>query len=182
MKIIFLDIDGVLNTECYINHFWEYCKLNDLARPEAKKDFNELMRDFYGNLFDPISVSALKYIVDQTGAKIIISSSWRGSGEEWCKMMWVERGLPSEVIGITPHMSRRHEDFSLPFLERLERGHEIADWLDHTNEAIDSYVIIDDDNDMLEGQLEYFVQTNPIYGLTFQDALKSVEILNKITK
>jgi hypothetical protein len=179
MKIIFLDIDGVLNTESYIVHFWEYCNINNIQRPVAKKDFNELMRDSYGNKFCPIAVRALKWIVDETGAKIVISSSWRGSGEQWCKDMWKERELPSEVIGITPHMSRRHSDSSLPFLERLERGHEIQDWINSSKEDIESYVIIDDDNDMLESQLPNFVRTNEVYGITLLDAEKAINILNK---
>jgi len=55
MKIIFLDIDGVLN-----------------VIPQG--------RDKYGMIFHPEFVENLKYIIEQTNAKIVISSSWRIDG------------------------------------------------------------------------------------------------------
>jgi hypothetical protein len=41
-----------------------------------------------------------------------------------------------------------------------------------------SYVIIDDDADMLPEQQENFVQTNQFYGITLADAEKAIKILN----
>ena len=55
MKIIFLDIDGVLN-----------------VIPQG--------RDEYGAIFHPEFVANLKHIIDKTGAKLVISSTWRMSG------------------------------------------------------------------------------------------------------
>ena len=86
-KIIFIDIDGVLNTERH----HEYCDKNDLNNS-----------DDYGYLFDPMAVKNLARIVNETGADIVISSSWKYSGLSTLLDMWNERGLPGRVIDITP--------------------------------------------------------------------------------
>lgn len=62
MKIIFLDIDGVLNV-----------------------NFNG--RDKYGRIFHPNFVDNLRDIINRTGAKIVISSTWKMSGLDVMKQM-----------------------------------------------------------------------------------------------
>ena len=62
MKIVFLDFDGVMDT-AYYGHV--------LAK-EGK-----LGSDEYGVVFDPNCVRNLKYIVERTGADIVITSSWK---------------------------------------------------------------------------------------------------------
>jgi len=69
------------------------------------------------------------------------------------------------------------------------RGHEIKYWLDNTNDNIESYVILDDDDDMLDSQLNNFVKTSDNidhidcidigYGLTKLCAKKAIQILNE---
>ena len=54
-KVIFLDIDGVLN-----------------IIPQG--------RDQYGSLFHPQFEDNLQYLIEQTKADIVISSTWRYSG------------------------------------------------------------------------------------------------------
>ena len=65
MKILFLDIDGVLNPGQYNKYMIE----NNL------NDFDE-----NGSIFDPNAVDNLRYIIDYTNADIIISSIWRYDG------------------------------------------------------------------------------------------------------
>lgn len=130
-----------------------------------------MLRDEFGNIFDPLTIRYLKYIINKTDAKTVVTSTWRLSGIEFIKSMWKQRGLPGEVIGITP------------FLSGKIRGEEIRSHLMLENQKgidIESYVIIDDDNDMLEGQKNNFVRTNPVYGLTLSDAEKCIEILNRL--
>ena len=65
MKVIFLDIDGVLNTPASI-------KLAPI--------FVEGAPTWYGrhlHAFDKNCISALNKITDATKAKIVISSTWR---------------------------------------------------------------------------------------------------------
>lgn len=173
-KIIFLDIDGVLNVEVYINAFWDICKRMELSRTQAASLRMEQMRDDYGNLFCPTATRKLEWLIEITKAKIVISSTWRMSGLEQMQAMWKDRKLPGEVIDITPiHITKREPGKS--FSERLERGNEIKEWLSKHKE-IKRYVIFDDDNDMLPEQLPYFVQTDEVYGITTANVLQAVEI------
>lgn len=169
MKVIFLDIDGVLNTESYITAVWDVVERMDKIS-NSKNNIMEYLHDQYGSLFDPMAIRFLKHICDQTGAKIVISSTWRHSGLGEMQDMWKHRNLPSEVIGITPDHSRKTGS-------TLQRGKEIAEWLsEHTD--VESYVIIDDDADMESEQFRNFVNTDPQYGLTKSDAKKAIEILS----
>lgn len=166
MKAIFLDLDGVLNTEIFVSCYWHICKSAGYIKKEAKELRQFLMRDEFGNLFDPMTIRCLKYIIEETGAKIIISSTWRASGLKVMQLMWEMRDIPGEVIDITPFLN-------------TERGEEIAEWL--RNNEVESYVIIDDDSDMLPEQMASFVKTDFRYGLTWNDAEKCIQILNKST-
>jgi hypothetical protein len=160
MKVIFLDIDGVLN----------------VMHSE---------RDEYGAIFHSNFVENLGRIIDETGAKIVISSSWRHSGLQRMLDMWKFRNLPGEVIGITPDLWRQVEGED--FHERMQRGHEIQVVLDLKPE-ITNYVILDDDEDMLPNQLGNFVCcANNInhpdcidigYGLTNECTNRAIRILN----
>ena len=159
MKVIFLDIDGVLNV-CY----GEY--------------------DKYGQEFHPLFVDNLRLIIEATGAKIVISSSWRMSGLQTMKDMWKYRNLPGEIIDITPDGWVLYKKGLVP--QDYDRGHEIKYWLEHNE--VENYVIIDDDTDMLPEQLNNFVRTaNNLdhdgavdfgYGLTEKCGIKAVKILN----
>ena len=174
-KVLFLDIDGVFNVEVFINAFWLFCKQLEMKRPEAKKAFNELLRDGHGNLFCPTTVNMLEWIIKETGADIVISSTWRYSGLSVMQEMWKSRALPGTVIDITPVINA---PANIEFKEAAERGNEIAAWI-LKHPEYNRYCIVDDDNDMLESQKDYFVQTNSFYGLTNSDANRVVEILNK---
>jgi hypothetical protein len=165
MKVIFLDIDGVLNTGAYSVHFFELMKLIDKTRKEAKAFRQEILRDEFGNKFDPLTIDALKNIIEATGAKIVVSSTWRKSGLYFIEKMWEFRDLPGEIIDITPILN-------------TPRGEEIDYWLKENE--VDSYLILDDDRDMLPEQESNFIRTNGTYGLTLTDAEKAIEILNKV--
>jgi len=176
MKVIFLDIDGVLNVEVYIVAFWDICKRINLARPEANLLRLESIRDDYGNLFCPMATNRLAWIISATEAKIVISSTWRMSGLTTMQDMWKHRELAGEVIDITPVNRNRVNDLS--FNERNERGHEIKQWLT-AHPEVEQYVIFDDDDDMLPEQLDNFIQTDEVYGITLKDAEKAIKILTQ---
>jgi len=162
MKIIFLDIDGVLNV--------------------IPQEYDE-----FGGLFHEKFVDNLRWIIEQTNAKIVISSTWRHDGLKSIKNMWKKRNLPGEIIGITPNEVDVVNRGTCKFYDLVSRGHEIQQWINDNN--IKHYCIIDDDNDMLQSQKENFVRTaNNIkhpdcidigYGLTKQCAVNVVSILNK---
>ncbi len=158
-KILFLDFDGVLNPK-----WWE-----------RKKPLDE-----YGVSFDPKTVACLEKIIAETGANIVISSSWKNMGLSVVQDMWRERGLPGKVIDITPDYlgesllcSELNNDDVL-----YERGCEIKGWLSLHKDEISHYAILDDMDDILPEQQQRFVQTDPDLGLTEADAKQIIFMLN----
>lgn len=159
-KIIFLDFDGVLNT-CW----WE----------------RKTPIDKYGYAFDPNAVANLAKIINETGADIVVSSSWKCLGLAKLKKMWKERNLPGKVIDVTPNSVGDefllHAD--LDDIDLLSiRGQEIKEWLMLNGKDLTHYVILDDMDDILQEQEDHFVWIDPEVGITKDDALKAIAILN----
>ena len=129
--------------------------------------------DAYGTVFDPECIWNLRQIIDKTGAKIVVSSSWKDllSFEELLDM-WEIRGLPGEVIGTTPYT-----------LECRNRGDEIDLWLKECDEEC-QYVILDDidASNFNEHQLSRLVVVDSVQGLNEVTAEKAIGIFNAITK
>lgn len=121
MKVLFLDIDGVLNN-------------------------NHTLERFEGALgIDPAMVKSLKFILYQTKAKVVLSSTWRLYPSAKAE---VERVLaPYEVIDVTPDNNGL-----------TSRGTEIQQWLD-AHPEVERYAILDDNEDFLEHQKPNFFQT-----------------------
>lgn len=164
-KVVFLDIDGVLNTK------WWYTQM-DRNTPKDK----------YGYAFDPNAVANLKKIIDETGADIVISSSWKSFGISELEDMWQDRGLPGKLIGITPN-TVSDEMLLNADLDNMElfsiRGTEIKEWLTKHGKHVSHYAIIDDMDNMLTEQRLHFVKTDPEIGITVEDAEKAIMILNQ---
>lgn len=174
MKVIFLDIDGVLN----------------LRRRE---------RDRYGSLFHKQFVDNLDRIIKETDAKIVISSTWRSSGLDVMQKMWRDRKLPGEVIDITGRLSFAKQGYgSAPRgceidMWLSDQGFQRINWCDETQikylemSKVKNYIILDDDSDMLYNQREHFVRCSRNhthkdniegYGLTSKLADRAIDILN----
>lgn len=148
MKIIFLDVDGVLN----MHGSGGYMALN------RKR------------------MQLLQEIIENTGAVIVLSSTWRILDRSMKKLSrnLSYRGL--KIYDTTPQFGLKDSG------ERYYRGHEIQYWLDNHPE-VTNYVIIDDDSDMLDSQLRNFVQTDGQIGLTETLAYRAAYILNNgVTK
>lgn len=148
--VIFLDFDGVLNTEQY------QAQLAIDGKPT---------KDAWGPLFDPRAVANLRKIIEATDAGIVISSSWRyAHGLGSLRMMWEVHELPGEILDIIPCGATY-----------ISRGEDIECWLDRNGRP--DYVIIDDLDDFFSSQRECYVEISPIVGITVQNALKAIEIL-----
>ena len=165
MKVIFLDIDGVINSGD---------NMRALHRLHVNHGIGET-RDQHGQLFDERCVNFLDIIIRETCAKLVISSTWRFHGTLRLRHMWDDRSLPGEIIGVTP----KHPNPEL--MERYyepgaARGYEIQEWLDNHPEVTD-YVILDDDSDMLSHQK--FVKCGNHYGITYEVMMEAISILNK---
>ncbi len=90
MKVIFLDFDGVLNSEEFF--------IMSHHSADDKKGWTET------DDFDPYAVKLLNQITKATGAKIVISSAWRINRTiEWLKALMYAVGVTGEIIDKTKH-------------------------------------------------------------------------------
>lgn len=160
MKIVFLDYDGVLNYEKFY-----------VGRDLSNLDEYPLCE------ICPVAVANLNRILKETGAKVVVSSTWRyGRTIGELQNILEQRGFSGEIIGATPIDNTRHH----------VRGNEILKWIQDnpltTGEPVyfdyKEYVIIDDDEDMLYQQRNNFLQTSPFDGLTVEGADSAISILN----
>ena len=151
-KIIFLDFDGVLNTEHY----------QDLLQYQGKP-----WQDEHGAFFDPNAVKQLKRIIDATDADIVVESSWKYLGLDAMNELWKVRNLPGTIIDITPSLLGK------------SKGVEIASWLYKYAKQDLRYVIIDDEYVILDSQLPHFILTNPYEGITEEQANRAISMLNE---
>lgn len=150
MKIIFLDIDGVLNSTKY-------------DRERKQND---------GNI-DITRLSLLKRLVDSTNAKIVLTSTWRKYWESDKKIISktgaeIDRAFASqglEILDKTPSLG--------------ERKDEISAWLNQKND-IDAFCIIDDLPFGWEELSPFVITTNPRIGRGFEEKhlRDAVEFLN----
>ncbi len=154
-KIIFLDFDGVL-----CNHESITAGYHARTAPE---------QDPYGPHAD--CVAALNRIIEETGAAIVVSSTWRK-----CQMprgtmadtlnRW---GVKGTVRAVTPILNGDEYSYR-------RRGAEIQKYLDSERHPVESFVILDDDSDM--GDLRHrLIRTDNVIGLTQDDATKAIEML-----
>jgi len=149
MNIVFLDVDGVLNSRDYT----AYC--------------SEKYGEHYGAWkipFDPKCMENLKKIVEETKSKIVISSTWRKHEKNMEKLMGAlkEYDLDEEVIGKTADLG-------------TTRGQEIGEFLKALG-GKHNFVILDDDNDM-EEFMPHLVLTKFSTGLTEKEANEAIAML-----
>jgi hypothetical protein len=135
MKIVFLDIDGVLNCR---DQWTEIPSLSGRRHDGLK--------------IDPVAVSRLNKIA--IGCSVVVSSSWRFNfTPEELRIELLRFGLDPTI----PFIDRTS------LADRPQRGDEIRDWLDeHLDVA--SFVVLDDDNDM-DAVRHRFVKTSWANGL-----------------
>ena len=148
MKIIFLDFDGVITTPAS-----RWCV--DLEK-----------------------VKHIQSIIHHTGAKLVISSSWatgsRNAEEFVSKVFGLFSDLTKSVIKDSIFINSIIDvtDHRIGSM----RGDQIQNWLD--SHEVESYVIIYDDDDMLEEQLFNFVQTDSYEGITEREVHLAIDVLN----
>lgn len=138
-------------------------------------------KDRFGYEFDPVAVENLSKIIAESNADIVVSSSWKCFGLDGMQEMWKERNLPGKIIGVTPNTIS--DDMLLNMdIDELEevaiRGYEIEEWLSLHGKNVSNYVILDDIDSFLTSQKAHLVLTNPIVGVTEEDATKAILILN----
>ncbi len=139
MKVVFQDIDGVLNSR------------DDFTETSGVHVINKNM------------LQRLKKILDCTGAKVVLSSTWRFDS----KGINIVRSNLQEI---------GHEIFSVtPNIDIFDRKTEIKTWLEDHPEVV-LWVVLDDwpDADLGDGS---FVRTHFDEGLTDFHVSKCIDIL-----
>lgn len=151
--ILFLDIDGVLNSPAY-------------ARAER---FERSINSRWP--IDPACMARLNAVLAATGAAIVVSSAWRSAvnfGRLNLREFTVflrHKGLRAQtpILGVTPDKMTG------------TRGHEIGIWL--SENAYGRYCAVDDWDDGITACGHPLVQTNVEIGLTDTDAERLCELL-----
>ncbi len=149
MKIIFLDIDGVLNDSEYFKSNHEEVKqmYRDRKYNSDNIELNVLLEMMN---IDLKKVTILKEVTDITGTKIIITSSIKKKKHyQYIETKLIELGLP--IIGITND-------------EIYDRGTGIKHYL--LEHEVSEYVILDDSvfDDYDEELLKHLVRTDFFMG------------------
>lgn len=158
MKVIFLDVDGVLNSN--YSH--------SISTNEKGWMWDEIS-DFH--------LEKLKRIVDETDAKIVLSSSWR----VYHPILTGETEITDELLKV---LVEKFEKLGLsiydvtPELRLQIRGNEIMEWINRHSE-VSNYVIIDDEYEFRYEQEPFVVRTTMINGLTDELSDLAISILNR---
>lgn len=166
-KVLFLDFDGVLNTEKYQAEL----------RAAGKSGWDD-----FGQLFDPEAVENLKMILDAVpGVLLVINSSWKLEGLNTMRAMWKARELPGSIHSVTPDYVPDLVNIDLDNYENIAllagKGNEVKQWLSNNAPEGCAYVIFDDMPDFLPEQEEHLICVNPISGITMEDAMKAISLL-----
>ncbi len=164
MNIIFLDFDGVLNSDSYHKH--EIFGGRDFT---VSDQLLALRRD-PEKMLDPKAVRCLKDICDASKSRVVISSSWR----VWFTTpriinMFESNGWKNPpIIGATPNL----------YPEGKSRGDEINSWLKENNKEHVRYIILDDVNNFHPYQKGQLFLTDIETGLTSEHIQSVLQMIS----
>ena len=115
-RIIFLDVDGVLNSGAW-----------------AMEMLERGVRVYRDNLLDARALRRLCRVVDATGADIVVSSSWRLDPEAFDRLTDWLRQYGMAVFDVTPYTGG-------------ERGDDLTAWLDEHPDVGRYVILDDDED------------------------------------
>lgn len=153
MKLLFLDIDGVLNTAAY--------------------------RHEHGpGTLDPYLVTQLMSVCNYTDCRIIVSDNWVRGG--LCGLIRVVEAIECELAGNEypgPNVSTSVSSKIIgSIMDRGDRAAEIHEYVCRIGSDAETWCAVDDlDLDLPE---KNFVHINPKHGLLWETSLKVIEKLN----
>ena len=162
MKVIFLDVDGVINL-----NYWLQSHQKEIS---------------YGTLIDKEKIELVAKIVHKTGAELVMHSGWRfwfdndmqpirKEAQNLIDLL-LESGL--SIYAMTPDLTT--EEIRKTKMFSKVKASEIFLWLKQ-NPNIDKWIVLDDidlHNDELAIRQ---IRTNPEIGITYKDVERAIEML-----
>ena len=187
MKVIFLDIDGVMNSHVFfeqrhkklnnrfkriyfsiktkikwvLNGFkYKYKSSSDRKPSEKMYTFDYQFKRLQESTC-PQKWKWLSEFCNENDIKICISSVWKNHfGDK-------EYNLPEQWRGALIRLGFKEDTFvGVTGTRRTLRGEEIKEWLDKEHFKIEDYAILDDDSDMLPEQFKKFHHCDSWFGLS----------------
>lgn len=167
LRLLFLDVDGVLNDQ------------HTIASSKAQVPNDRKAQMF--NMIDTKYVDRLNTLVDRANATIVLSSSWRYLFTDMAELreFFVSVGVDGTIFARTPRGFPGQK-----FSESSLRGLEIQHFLNSITPVrdVESIVILDDNADMVHLK-HRLVQTNGfreglLVGLTDEDVEKAVKLFD----
>ncbi|MCX6733086.1 MAG: HAD domain-containing protein [Candidatus Roizmanbacteria bacterium] len=178
-SVLFLDIDGVLNSRDFA-----------IAQTEAGRTAESADR------VDPVAVAHLQRIIQETNCYVSVSSVWRmnnttGIIARILMAAGMDKQYAKRIVGLNPivykdvsfskkYIEEQNTEFAKsPWSGNWYRGYESAVWLLRNRERynISRFAIVDDDSDMWHMVLR-FVHTPNSTGLTEDKANQLIQLLN----
>jgi hypothetical protein len=173
-NIIFLDIDGVCNTDTsyqqYLYNFYGVDSAKDVNK--EVKHVKKLNNSFMPKLnleYWPMDQNAInnihRLLREVPNLKFVISSSWKTLGSiEKIQKIFQLKGLNIPILDKTSSL--------------VNRGFEIKDWLDKNALIINKYCVIDDNTFYIKEIIpnELIVTVNPNIGYSSTDFEKTIKI------
>lgn len=177
MKVIFLDVDGVLNTsETY------------------EKVYNKFKRTGILDIYiDEFRLEYLKTIIEKTNAKIVLSASCRNSFVKENNKIIPISNKGEKIYNLLSSYGIEIYDITPSNYNPKNREITIKEWLSN-NDGIDSFIIIDDEPSMFNELLDRLIQTSKVksdemlinmddcIGLCEEHIDKAIEMLNSKVK
>jgi hypothetical protein len=157
-KIIFLDVDGVLHP------------------------FHGHMSESQITTFHKSCMEALRNIVEDTDAEIVLSSSWRNFASTRKKLLanLAQYGM-TYTKWIEPNSASQSGNVSAKKLSKIlayVHAHNPADWIVLDDEDLIGLSGEDPSSLMIQLFMSRYVRTDPTTGLANLDAQEAIKILN----
>lgn len=140
VKVIFLDIDGVLQPhgrQDRFKHMEEIDQLTEQLNRELDYDFDytqlckesrfasyDIMAVYYD--WDKNSVEFLRRLLDEEGAKIVLSTDWREKGDDVMKALLAIHHLEKYWYGATDYEQEQYLEMT-DFSEEVKKRRQL-DW------------------------------------------------------
>jgi len=154
--ILFLDIDGVLNTRMYMTRIYPLKNVEKDAIKWSQLDV------------DPQAVKVLNVILKTLNLAIVLSSSWRKI--DWHREALFGVGIDNyakRLLGYTGSISS------------CERGTEIEMWIKE-NDYRKPFIRIDDEVSDMGNMISHCLKINSEIGLTREHVTKAIQLFEFI--